>query len=174
MAKAGDLLTESDVTRIEKAAVAEVKIRSPLLCETKGGVCSTCYGRDLARNPRAVLLFFWSELERQVRIEGTVSKVSSAESDAYYPTRPLGSRLGAWASPQSEVLPDRAVLEQRLADMTQRLGDNPPRPPYWGGYRLVPDSLEFWQGRPSRLHDRLRYRRSMPGPDAWIRERLAP
>lgn len=134
-------------------------------------------GRDLTRNPRASLLFFWAELERQVRIEGTVSKVNSAESDAYYPTRPIGARLGAWASPQSEVLPDRAVLEQRLAEMTRRYGDNPPRPPHWGGYRLVPDSLEFWQGRTSRLHDRLRYRRNaqgMPGSLGWIRERLAP
>ena len=128
-------------------------------------------GHDLARNDRASLLFFWSELERQVRIEGTVSKVSGAESDAYYPTRPLGSRLGAWASPQSEVLPGRTVLEQRLVEVTQRYGDNPPRPPHWGGYRLVPDSLEFWQGRTSRLHDRLRYRR---GEQGWTRERLAP
>ena len=146
--------------------------------DTQGFVFFTNYdsrkGRDLARNPRAVLLFFWAELERQVRIEGTVSKVSEAESDAYYPTRPLGSRLGAWASPQSAVLPDRAVLEQRLAEMTQRFGDNPPRPPHWGGYRLAPDSVEFWQGRTSRLHDRLRYHRNVPDSVAWARERLAP
>jgi len=131
-------------------------------------------GHELAGNPRASLLFFWAELERQIRIEGTVSKVSSAESDDYYPTRPLGARLGAWASPQSEVLPDRVVLEQRLAEMTERYGDNPPRPPHWGGYRLEAEAIEFWQGRTSRLHDRLRYRRSAQEPGGWIRERLAP
>jgi len=146
--------------------------------DTRGFVFFTNYasrkGHELAGNPRASLLFFWAELERQIRIEGTVSKVNSAESDDYYPTRPLGARLGAWASPQSEVLPDRVVLEQRLAEMTERYGDNPPRPPHWGGYRLEAETIEFWQGRTSRLHDRLRYRRSAQNPGGWIRERLAP
>ncbi|WP_420993290.1 pyridoxamine 5'-phosphate oxidase [Cupriavidus sp. 30B13] len=129
-------------------------------------------GLDMASNPRAALLFHWVQLERQVRVEGTVEKVSEAESDTYYASRPLGSRLGAWASEQSREVADRAVLEQREADFRARFGDNPPRPAHWGGYRLVPARIEFWQGRPSRLHDRIAYRLHADG--AWQIVRLSP
>jgi pyridoxamine 5'-phosphate oxidase len=132
-------------------------------------------GRELAVHPFAALQFHWVELERVVRIEGRVEKVSDEESDAYYRSRPLDSRIGAWASPQSEVIESRAVLVANAARFSARFMLDPPRPPHWGGFRLVPDTWEFWQGRRSRLHDRLRYR-SHGGPDgtAWIRERLAP
>lgn len=126
---------------------------------------------DLAATGVAALVFFWPELERQIRIEGSVEQAAAAESDAYFASRPLGSRWGAWASPQSQVIAGRETLDQRLAEIQERWDDDPPRPPHWGGYRVLPDTLEFWQGRPSRLHDRLRYR--LQG-DAWIRERLAP
>jgi len=128
-------------------------------------------GRELAAHPVAALQFHWVELERVVRIEGRVEKTSAAESDAYFATRPLDSRLGAWASPQSQVIPSRTVLVTAAAAAAARHLMNPPRPPHWGGYRLVPDGFEFWQGRKSRLHDRLRYR--LDG-GAWVRERLAP
>jgi pyridoxamine 5'-phosphate oxidase len=129
-------------------------------------------GLELAHNPFAALQFHWVELERVVRIEGRVEKISEAESDAYYKSRPLDSRIGAWASPQSEVISSRAVLVMNAAKFAAQFALNPPRPPHWGGYRLVPDAWEFWQGRKSRLHDRLRYR--LQGADAWVRERLAP
>lgn len=129
-------------------------------------------GREIGANPHACLLFSWVELERQVRIEGQVHKVSAEESDAYFASRPLGSRLGAWASPQSETVPDRAALEVSFADAQRRFGNAVPRPAHWGGYRLVPNAIEFWQGRENRLHDRLRYRRN-PG-SGWTIERLAP
>jgi pyridoxamine 5'-phosphate oxidase len=129
-------------------------------------------GRELAANPHAALQFHWVQLERMVRIEGTVERISDAESDAYYATRPLDSRLGAWASPQSEVIASRAVLLANVARIAARHGLHPPRPPHWGGYRLTPDYWEFWQGRLARLHDRLRYRRGEGGQ--WLRERLAP
>ena len=128
-------------------------------------------GQDLASHPVAALQFHWVELERVVRIEGTVERVSAAESDAYYASRPLDSRLGAWASPQSQVIASRAVLVAQAARYAAQFALSPPRPPHWGGYRLRPDRWEFWQGRKSRLHDRLRYRLS---DGEWVRERLAP
>jgi pyridoxamine 5'-phosphate oxidase len=129
-------------------------------------------GRELAANPYAALNFNWPELERQVRAEGTVEMMTAAESDAYFRTRPRDSQLGAWASPQSEPLADRAELEARLAEVAARFaGVEVPRPPHWGGYRLVPEAVEFWQGRPGRLHDRLLYTRTSGG---WRRQRLAP
>ncbi len=128
-------------------------------------------GRDLAANPRACLLFFWPELERQVRISGSVSQVAAAESDAYFRSRPLASRIGAWASPQSQPISGRAWLVARAAEMGVRHGLNPARPPNWGGYRVAPVAVEFWQGRPSRLHDRLLYTSADGG---WERARLAP
>ncbi|QLQ16011.1 MAG: pyridoxamine 5'-phosphate oxidase [Micropruina sp.] len=128
-------------------------------------------GRELAANPYAALQFHWVAQERVVRIEGRVSQVPAEESDAYFAVRPLDSRIGAWASPQSEVIANRGVLVANAGREAARHGLNPPRPPHWGGYRLVPDVWEFWQGRKSRLHDRLRYR-LVDG--SWIRERLAP
>lgn len=128
-------------------------------------------GQDLAGNPYAALQFHWVELERVVRIEGQVEKVAAEESDAYYASRPLDSRLGAWASPQSQVISGRSVLVASAAKYGLQFALNPPRPPHWGGYRLLPDRWEFWQGRKSRLHDRLRYR--LEG-SSWVRERLAP
>ena len=128
-------------------------------------------GRELEAHPFAALQFHWVELERVVRIEGRVEQVDAAESDAYFASRPLDSRLGAWASPQSEVIDGRQVLVKNAAMAAAKFLLSPPRPPHWGGYRLVPDRWEFWQGRASRLHDRLRYRRE---DDAWRRERLAP
>ena len=128
-------------------------------------------GQELAGNPYAALQFHWVELERVVRIEGRVTRVDDAESDAYFPSRPLDSRIGAWASPQSQVIPGRSVLIANAAKYGAQFLLQPPRPPHWGGFRLVPDRWEFWQGRKSRLHDRLRYRAE---GGAWVRERLAP
>lgn len=131
-------------------------------------------GRELALNPWAALQFHWVELERVVRIEGRAAPLEAAASDAYYASRPLDSRLGAWASPQSEVITSRAVLVAGAARAAAQHALNPPRPPHWGGYRLQPDRWEFWQGRQSRLHDRLRYRPDPQQPGQWLRERLAP
>ncbi|MFZ6873557.1 pyridoxamine 5'-phosphate oxidase [Undibacterium sp. Di27W] len=129
-------------------------------------------GQDLESNPYAALLFFWIQLERQVRIEGRIEKLSDAENDAYFNSRPLGSRQSALASQQSQAIADRAVLEQQLAAVIAEFGDHPPRPAHWGGYRLVPERLEFWQGRSSRLHDRIIYTRSEDG--LWEISRLQP
>lgn len=143
--------------------------------EDRGLVWYTNYdsrkGQELERYPFAALQFHWVEMERVVRIEGRVEKVDGAQSDAYYQSRPLDSRLGAWASPQSQVISSRAVLVANAAKAAAQHGLNPARPPHWGGFRLVPERWEFWQGRKSRLHDRLVYR--LDG-GSWVRERLAP
>lgn len=144
--------------------------------DARGFVFFTNYesrkARDLAANPFAALTFLWAELGRQVRVEGTVERVSAEESEAYFATRARGSRIGAWASPQSRVVANREDLERRVAEAAARFeGDAVPRPPHWGGYRVVPDVIEFWQGRPDRLHDRLVYRRDAAD---WRIERLAP
>lgn len=130
-------------------------------------------GQELAANPRAALTFWWGPLERQIRIEGRTEKLPAAESDAYYESRPLGSRLGAWTSAQSQIIPNRDVLETRWAELQTEYTENaPPRPPHWGGYLLTPDAIEFWQGGPHRLHDRLLYTRQADG--SWRIERLSP
>jgi pyridoxamine 5'-phosphate oxidase len=143
--------------------------------DTRGIVWFTNYdsrkGRELAVHPFAALQFHWVELERVVRIEGSVERVDAAESDAYFASRPLDSRIGAWASPQSEVIASRGVLVTNAAKVAAKFLMNPPRPPHWGGFRLEPEAWEFWQGRKSRLHDRLRYRLE---DGSWTRERLAP
>jgi pyridoxamine 5'-phosphate oxidase len=128
-------------------------------------------GQALLTNPHAALLFFWPELERQIRIEGSVEKISDKESDDYFDSRPLDSRIGAWASPQSKVISGRGVLIANAAEYALKFALNPPRPPHWGGFRVKPDAAEFWQGRPSRLHDRIRYTLEQ---NAWKIERLAP
>jgi pyridoxamine 5'-phosphate oxidase len=143
--------------------------------DAKGFVFFTNYesrkGREIAVNPQAALTFLWKELERQVRIQGRVEKVTAEESRAYYETRPLGARIGAWASPQSDIIESRIWLENRWAALGKQHGADPPLPPHWGGYRLLPDYLEFWQGRQSRLHDRVAYTRI---DDRWTTARLAP
>ncbi len=129
-------------------------------------------GRELADNPRASLVFYWAELERQVRVAGTVRKVTREESEAYFASRPEGSRLGAWASHQSSVISSRTLLEEAVRELTARFGQGPiPLPEHWGGYRVIPSEFEFWQGRENRLHDRVRYTRMR---DAWRIERLSP
>jgi pyridoxamine 5'-phosphate oxidase len=128
-------------------------------------------GRQLAARPQACLVFLWTQLERQIRIEGRVEKVSSSDSDSYFASRPAGARLSACASAQSEVVSDRSVLENEVKQLTEKFGNNPPRPAHWGGYRVLPSQIEFWQGRENRLHDRLLYR-SIDG--RWKIERLAP
>jgi pyridoxamine 5'-phosphate oxidase len=128
---------------------------------------------ELGANPQAALVLYWAEFDRQIRIEGRVERISAAESDEYFRTRPHGSQLGAMASPQSQVIPDRTFLDSRMAELLEVYPtDNVPRPDFWGGYRVIPSSIEFWQGRSNRLHDRLRYRRLDDG--RWLIERLAP
>jgi pyridoxamine 5'-phosphate oxidase len=130
-------------------------------------------GREMARNPVVALVLWWGPLGRQVRIEGRAEQTSAADADAYFAGRPRGSQLGAWASDQSAVIPDRAALEERLRELERRHAGEPvPRPPHWGGYRVIPDVIEFWEGRENRLHDRISYRRGEAGD--WIVERLAP
>ena len=129
-------------------------------------------GKSISAHPYASLVFFWKELERQVRVEGSCIQVSKSESDEYFLSRPIGSRLGAWASPQSTVISSRTVLDQNLDRVTAQYADGiVPRPNHWGGYRVIPEMVEFWQGRPSRLHDRIRYRKD---ESQWLIERLAP
>ncbi len=147
------------------------------LVDQRGFVFYTNYdgakGRELEANPRAALTFGWIDLERQVRVEGHVEQIAAEESDAYFAKRPRGSQLAAWASPQSEVIPDRALIERRFADLEARYADHDvPRPDHWGGYRVIPEQVEFWQGRADRLHDRFRYRHQAGG--GWLVERLAP
>ena len=159
-------------------AAGQPHLRTLLLkgVDPRGFIFYTNYesdkGKQLASQPRAAMTFWWHDLERQVRIEGQAERISPDESDAYYHSRPVGSRLGAWASPQSQVIDGREVLERNLQALQERYADHPPpRPEHWGGYRLVPDLVEFWQGRSSRLHDRLCYRRD---DGLWKRVRLAP
>ena len=144
--------------------------------DARGFVFFTNYrsrkGQELSRNARATLLFYWGSLERQVRVEGRITKVSRRESEDYFATRPRGSQLSAWASPQSETVPSRNALEQSMEELARRYPDQVPRPPHWGGYRLAPEAIEFWQGREDRLHDRILYRRSRGG--RWIIQRVAP
>lgn len=128
-------------------------------------------GRDIDTNPHVAAVFFWKELERQVRIEGVVHKVHTAESDKYFHSRPEGSQLGAWASPQSRIIPDRTVLDSNYANYKKEFGTNIPRPPHWGGYVIIPDSIEFWQGRQSRMHDRILFTLNN---GKWEKSRLAP
>jgi pyridoxamine 5'-phosphate oxidase len=129
-------------------------------------------GNELEENARACLLFYWSPLWRQVRIEGAVERVSAEESDQYFHSRPLGSKTGAWASNQSQPIENRAVLENRFQEFDSKFGKNVPRPPHWGGYRVIPEVIEFWQGQENRLHDRLRY--TLEADGSWLIERLAP
>ncbi|QHT65412.1 pyridoxamine 5'-phosphate oxidase [Rhodocytophaga rosea] len=146
--------------------------------ETQGFVFYTNYesrkGKEMAQNTWVSLTFFWPELERQVRIEGKVTLTSAAQSDEYYHSRPKGSQLGAWASPQSQVIPTRAILEENLTSLEEKFKAMPeiPRPPHWGGYCVLPDAIEFWQGRQSRLHDRINYVKQPDG--SWHKQRLAP
>ena len=177
-------LTEPNAMIVATAAVAadgsaRPSARTVLLkgYDQRGFVFFTNYesrkGAEALANPYASLVFPWFAMQRQVVVVGSVRPVDRAETEAYFAERPRGSRLGAWASPQSQVLPDRAALDARYAEVTGRFGDEPvPAPPHWGGLRVVPETVEFWQGRTSRLHDRLRYRRT--GPDTWVTERLAP
>ena len=167
-------------TAMTLATVDSQQTPSPRLvlimgCDPRGIVWFSNYdsrkGQELAANPHAALQFHWVELERVVRIEGQVEKIAEEESDDYFNSRPLDSRIGAWASPQSQVISGRTVLVANAAKYAAKFLLQPPRPPHWGGYRLLPERWEFWQGRPSRLHDRLRY---TPQDSGWLRERLAP
>lgn len=165
-------MTLATATRAGRPSARTVLLKS---FDASGFVFFTHYrsrkGREIEENPQAMLLFRWGELERQVGIEGRVAKVSAAESDGYFATRPLGSRLSAIISPQSEPVVSREALETALEEASKRWRNEPPRPPHWGGYRLVPERFEFWQGRRDRLHDRLCYRKT---DGAWKIERLAP
>jgi len=168
-----DAMTLATATKAGKPSARIVLLKS---FDERGFVFYTNYesrkARELAENPYACLVAYWLAVKRQVRIEGTVEKISERESDDYFRTRPLGSKLGAWASNQSEIVENRESLERRFAELAKRYGDDVPRPPHWGGYRLRPSSMEFWQGRENRLHDRLRYDLQENG--RWLIERLGP
>ena len=177
-AQRAELLDANAMTLATVSATGEPSARTVLLkgVNELGFVFFTNYdsakARDLTANPRACLLFFWAELERQVRITGAVSRVSRDESSAYFRSRPRESQIGAWVSPQSRTIPNRGLLEENFESLTAQYdGDDVPVPPFWGGYRVAPERIEFWQGRPSRLHDRLLYTSS---PTGWTRARLAP
>ncbi len=176
---AADLLDPTAMSLATASPSGEPSVRTVLLKEVddRGFVFFTHYdsrkGHDLAQNPRASLLFFWPSFERQVRVTGAVSVVSREESEAYFASRPIGSQLAAWAATQSSVLPDRATLDRQHTEVTRRFeGQTVACPPRWGGFRVEPEQIEFWQGRPSRLHDRLLYTREPDG--GWTRVRLAP
>lgn len=176
-ARRSEIAEVNAMTLATASAAGQPSARTVLLkdFDSRGFVFYTNYdsrkGRELAANPQAALLFFWKELERQVRIDGRIERVSTEDSDAYYASRPLASRIGAWASPQSEPIAGKAWLVAKAAEMGLRHGLSPARPSHWGGYRVRPEAIEFWQGRPSRLHDRLLYTRD---DDAWTCVRLAP
>lgn len=177
-ARRAELLEVNAMTLATCTRDGEPSARIVLLKEAtpRGFVFFTDYrshkGNDLADNPRAALVFFWKEIERQVRIAGRVERLETSESAAYFSSRPVGSRIGAWASVQSAVIPGRDWLEAEVARLSAEYPDGDvPLPPHWGGYRVMPHTLEFWQGRESRLHDRVRYRR---GDDEWTIERLSP
>jgi pyridoxamine 5'-phosphate oxidase len=168
-----DAMTLATATKDERPSARVVLLKS---FDDQGFVFYTNYlsrkGLELDDNPQACLLFYWASFWRQVRIEGAVEKVSAAESEEYFQSRPLGSKLGAWASNQSEVIDSREILKARFTELEKRFGEDVPRPPHWGGYRLRPNSIEFWQGRDNRLHDRLRYNLMEDG--LWVIERLGP
>ena len=178
-ARAADVVEPNAMTLATAGPDGQPTARVVLLkgLDGRGFVFFTNYasrkGRELAANPRASLLVFWGELERQVRIDGTVERVTGDESDVYFRQRPRGAQLGAWASAQSDVIASRGELEARVAEVAGRFegATDVPRPPHWGGYRLVPHAVEFWQGRPNRLHDRLLYTRAAA---VWTRQRLSP
>jgi pyridoxamine 5'-phosphate oxidase len=165
-------MTLATVSKENRPSTRPVLIKG---CDERGIVWYTNYesrkGLELAGNPCAALQFHWVELERVVRIEGRVEKISDRESDDYFGSRPFDHRIGAWASPQSQIITDRSVIEKAASKYLAKYPKDPPRPTYWGGYRLKPELWEFWQGRKSRLHDRLRYQKEAGG---WKRERLAP
>jgi pyridoxamine 5'-phosphate oxidase len=178
-ALAADLREPNAMTLATVGANGQPSARIVLLrgWDARGFVFFTNYvsqkGREIGVNPAAALVFFWDKLERQVRINGRVEKLRDEESDAYFARRPRGSRISAWASPQSQVIPSRAVLEERMEEAERRFAAiDVPRPPHWGGYRVVPDRIEFWQGRVNRAHDRLVY--TAAWKDTWKRERLGP
>ena len=176
-AKTADLIESTAMSLATADGSSRPSSRTVLLkaYDEQGFVFYTNYqsrkGTELAANPHAALLFWWDKLERQIRIEGRIEKISDADSDAYFASRDIGSRLGAWASNQSRDIAGREALDQQMVDVQARFGEDVPRPPHWGGYRVIPELIEFWQGRRNRLHDRLSYTRS---GDTWLRSRLQP